>query len=676
MLLFTDGTHHLAHRRSFCGCHRTGRDRLQAAGVSVTAGNVKGKERHRRRGRAIAASATKPAPTKPAVSTSYDVRDGHFARALPFAVALTAFVMYTATAARDVVVGDSGEFLTAAATLGVAHPSGYPLLVLLGHVFSWLPVGPLAFRINLLAAVCGAVTVGLVFSTARRLGADAASAAIAALALAFSPLFWEWSLAIEAFPLNDAIAAAIIYFLIRWEAEPTRPVFLVVAALCGGLGAANHLTIVFLVPFTILVMWRCRARINARVLSACVAAVCAGLLPYLYIPWASSRHPLVNWGSISSAADLVRHFLRSDYGTGRLVAAGAASGSPVERLIGFAASFSVLQAALAFVGAIEAYRSKRWYFWACASSFLLAGPIFVAYANIDVSNAPLLWALRRFFLLSHVLVAPVAALGAMRLMQIAASRVAAERHQTLAAVITVSVFALIAGTAAFHYSTIDQRRNHVARHFAEDVLVTLQPNTVLLGLGDEIVFPVAYLQGAEKQRPDVTLVMLGLFRSFEWYVAQLRARDPSLVIPFDRYDPGNPAATLRALVEANPMRHFALVGAPIDASLTNAFWLFHTGLVEQIEPMTLDIGLAAASDENDRLLRLYRLPDHARIRRNTFEIGILAKYANGPASMGDQFALAHLDRDAANWYRRALAIDPDDDNIQRALAKLSSQTSR
>jgi hypothetical protein len=595
---------------------------------------------------------------------------------LPAGIGLLAGSVYAATAARDIVVGDSGEFLAAAATLGVAHPSGYPLLVLLGHAFSWLPFGPLAFRINLLAVACGAATVGLIFSITRRFGVRSLPAAIAALTLAFNPLFWEWSLAVEAFPLNNLLAAALIYCLVRWDAEPERTGFLIRAALCGGLGAANHLTIVFLIPFVLVVMWRRRAHVGGRTLAACVIAVALGLLPYLYIPWAASRSPFINWGNISSAADLLRHFLRSDYGTGRLVAAGAPAGSPLERLISLGASFTLLEAALVVLGAIEAYRRRTWYFWGFVLSFAIAGPAFAAYANIDVTNAPLLWALRRFFLLPHVILAPLAGLGAMTLMNVVASRLAAGRQRTAEVAVAVCVFVLIGVTAAFHRAAIDQRRNHVARVFAEDVLATLRPNSVLLGLGDEVVFPVAYMEAVERQRPDVTLVMLGLFRSFGWYVAQLRARDPSLAIPFDRYDPSNPAATLRALVEANPGRPFALVGAPTDTSLTGVYWLYRRGLVEEIEPMSRDIGLDAAADENNRLLNSYRIPDPAKIRRNTFEIAILAKYVKGPAAMGDQFALAHLDRQAEAWYRRALAIDPDAVDVRRALEKLGVKTSR
>src|SRR5215510_4781276 len=67
-------------------------------------------------------------------------------------VMLAAAVLYWQTAAWDIVVGDSAEFTTIALTGGVAHPPGYPLLMLLGRLFSWLPFGEPAFRVNLVSA--------------------------------------------------------------------------------------------------------------------------------------------------------------------------------------------------------------------------------------------------------------------------------------------------------------------------------------------------------------------------------------------------------------------------------------------------------------------------------------------------------------------------------------------
>jgi hypothetical protein len=398
-----------------------------------------------------------------------------------------------------------------------------------------------------------------------------------------------------------------------------------------------------------------------------------GLLPYLYIPWAASRDPFVNWGGVSSAHDLLRHFLRSDYGTGRLVAAGP-SGSPLYRLMGLGTSFTVLELILIVLGAMDAYRI-RWYFWGSLLSFAVAGPAFVAYANMDASNPPLLWALGRFFLLPHVIAAPFAAFGIASIQEVIASRLPrVDRRIVNAATVSVAA-ALILGAAASRFRDVDLSRNHLAHTFAQDVLATVAPNSVLLVRGDEVVFPVAYVQAVEKTRPDVTLVVMGL-QGFAWYIPQLRRRDPALRIPFDRYDPRNSAATLRALVEANPTRPFALVGAATDNSLARVYWLYRRGVVEQVEPMSTDVGLNAAAQENERLLRVYRLPDPATVRRNTFEISLLDKYERAPASIGDRFGQARLDRQADVWYRRALEIDPLDANLREKLGKPNGKDAR
>src|SRR5437764_10918857 len=85
------------------------------------------------------------------------------------AVTVTAAILYFLTAARDIVVGDTPELITAAVTLGVAHPPGYPLFTMLGHLSSLLPFESIPFRVNLLSVVCDSVAVGIIYLIAARL---------------------------------------------------------------------------------------------------------------------------------------------------------------------------------------------------------------------------------------------------------------------------------------------------------------------------------------------------------------------------------------------------------------------------------------------------------------------------------------------------------------------------
>src|ERR1700741_5124208 len=96
-------------------------------------------------------------------------------------VTAVAGFLYFPTAARDIVVGDTPELITAAVTLGVAHAPGYPLFTMLGHVFSLIPFGTIPFRVNLFSVICDSLTTGIVYTIAVRLTRARVAAAVAAL---------------------------------------------------------------------------------------------------------------------------------------------------------------------------------------------------------------------------------------------------------------------------------------------------------------------------------------------------------------------------------------------------------------------------------------------------------------------------------------------------------------
>src|SRR5437867_2452358 len=93
-------------------------------------------------------------------------------------MSIFAGLLYCLMAARDIVVGDSPELTIAAVTLGVAHPPGYPLFTMLGHLFSLMPIGPIPFRVNLLSVICDAFAVGIVFLTGFHLSRSLLTSAI------------------------------------------------------------------------------------------------------------------------------------------------------------------------------------------------------------------------------------------------------------------------------------------------------------------------------------------------------------------------------------------------------------------------------------------------------------------------------------------------------------------
>ena len=136
--------------------------------------------------------------------------------------------VYGFTLCPTVAGGDSGELTTAAYTLTVAHPPGYPLWTLLGKLFTLIPYGSIAWRVNLLSAVCDAGAALLLFLAVARWTRNTWSAFLAAGLFAFSPLVWRYALVAEVFALNNLFVSALLYLaVLYWEQRrpwtaPTR----------------------------------------------------------------------------------------------------------------------------------------------------------------------------------------------------------------------------------------------------------------------------------------------------------------------------------------------------------------------------------------------------------------------------------------------------------------------
>src|ERR1041385_7119408 len=386
-------------------------------------------------------------------------------------VTVTAGFLYLFTAARDIVVGDSPDLITAAVVLGVPHPPGYPLFSLLGHLFSLLPLGAIPFRVNLVSVVCHAITAGIVFLTAFRLSRSSIAAVAAAFVLALNPLFWLWSLVAEVFPLNNFLAALLVYLLVIWHEQPERYRFLAAASFVAGLALTNHQTILLLRPAVCFLLWHHRAVLVARpqIVLISAATFLLGLLPYAYVPWASAHHPIYNWGDVSSWRDLFALITRQSYGAAHLTQEKYQGGSLLLRLAALTESIGALLGLLLVFGAIYAYRQLRWYFWFALLAFVFAGPFFTGITNFDLARSPSgLFVLERFFLLPRVVVAPVMALGLMMIAE-AVRRYAPSMPMSPLRVVSGGIVVVLAVSVFTNYRQVNQSHNHVARCYAEDL---------------------------------------------------------------------------------------------------------------------------------------------------------------------------------------------------------------
>ena len=211
-----------------------------------------------------------------------------------------AIVLYLQTMLPGISVGDWAEAQFVPAQLGVPHPTGYPLFVLLGKAFSLIPVGSIAFRADLLSATAAAAAAGAAVLIACRLGVRLALAIAAGLTLAVTGELWLEATYPEMNSLHLLLVAAVIHRAVVWRQERHDRDLLIGAGLAG-LSLSNHLLAITAVPIVILfVLVDARSRLRARpvILVQAAALFLAGLSLYLFIPLRALAGPAIQYSGL------------------------------------------------------------------------------------------------------------------------------------------------------------------------------------------------------------------------------------------------------------------------------------------------------------------------------------------------------------------------------------------
>src|ERR1019366_7670850 len=244
-------------------------------------------------------------PDSAATSSARSIDLPAWAMAIPIALPLAVYIY---TAAPGVTLVDSGEFVTALRTLGVAHPPGVPTYVLLGNLFARLPLAAdIARRTNLFSAVCAALAAGLSYPLTRQLlkDLDPRMALAGALAFVFSLSLWSWAVVTEVYALNIFLVTLTLWLAARgsWIA----------GCLAAGLAlGVHHATVLMALPPAACLAWT-RRRPTRRQLLCAAGAGLLGLSVYLYLPWRAARHPTLNWGDPETLENFWRHISGQQY---------------------------------------------------------------------------------------------------------------------------------------------------------------------------------------------------------------------------------------------------------------------------------------------------------------------------------------------------------------------------
>ncbi|MEZ4714055.1 MAG: DUF2723 domain-containing protein [Caldilineaceae bacterium] len=292
-----------------------------------------------------------------------------FKRFTPAFVGAAALVIYAVNSAPSIVAlfDDSLEFQLVGPTFGIAHPTGYPLYVMLSGLWSrlLLPVGNWAGRMNLFSALCAAATLtGLtwlaqrLYESSPRLSTAtghailncALAALTAAAAFGLSAVWWSQSTLAEVYALHLLFVTLLLGLAIKIGRDAANPVWL---ALCLGLALTHHRTTVLVIPGLILYLaWRRPDLLRPQKAWAWwLLALLTPLLLYLFIPLRAAMGVADLHGSYENTwRGFWQHVLASGYTTFLGDNLLAAQKSPTQWLALYNAQIGALGLALALFG--------------------------------------------------------------------------------------------------------------------------------------------------------------------------------------------------------------------------------------------------------------------------------------------------------------------------------------
>lgn len=591
-------------------------------------------------------------------------------------------LLYLRTLCPTVYLGDSGEIATAISSGGVVHPPGYPLFSLLGRIALLLvPLGEPAFRIGCLVAGSAALAIGALYLLIREVGVARPAAVVAAAGYGVSWTFWSQSNRVEVYSTHVLLAALTLLFAVRYRRGGCER-DLLLAALCGSLGLAHHLTIVLLGPGLLFLMGE-RVWIEPGVprrLGRVAAILAAAPLLYLLLLLWARQDPLLAWGYPTNLHRLWNHAsARSYHGmlhlpSGRWLGVAAARAGAI-----YGADFAWGSWVPALVGARVLWRRDRGLALGFAAVLLAVTGYNFCYRIDDIAAYYLTAILCGFVFL------------AAGLDGILARTRSGPAH---AALTVAAVTLLVAVPAARNGPACDLSGATWVREFARNKLESTERNTALLVQEDQDTFPLWYVRDALHVRPDVVLIdRLFLRSAWEhypaddslWYLRSLRRHgiDAPLLRPAGETERGylRGDGYLLGLLRG-PLRGRALAmtfwddprssGRPIVRWAGARFNVVPVGLVYRLLPKTRPLEGPSLLAESRRLWDGMVVPDPRRARTEDEIDGdyLFHHYALMLVNLGRLYAGAGQHAEAERIYLRAAACAP---RYEPVLAALTSE---
>ncbi len=462
--------------------------------------------------------------TKP--SSSFLLPSFSFLRSSSF-YALLAFVVtlaiYMRTLLPGAVGGDAGELQYAGPLLALIHPTGQPLYGLLGFLWSKvMPFGSVAWRMNLLAAVCGAATCAVVAWMLHRLFGRPLIALAGGLTLGLGATLWSQAVIADKYAFSAFFAALVTGLALYWikvRGQPTGNRWLYALSLAYGLSLLHHRSMFMFAPalgITVLLLERSAIWRNCRRTLLCLALV---LLPPLIVyplalPWMESHHLTPLMSQPSSLSEWIGWWVEQQYLGDTVIFDSFANVSARLAMYGqtLLADYGILVPLVAGLGLLALGRRSPGSLAFILISYILVGGMAANYRGNERQFT--------YYLPSFVVLIFAYAEGLNALWQAAARRQVPKYWQPTA----MGIVVLLAGAVpvlqlryAYPLRRLDAtygepldiwrqtlKTGNMGERLASG-METLPPNATVIGDWEQIT-TLWYYQHVEGRRPDLQLV--------------------------------------------------------------------------------------------------------------------------------------------------------------------------
>lgn len=568
-------------------------------------------------------------------------------------VGIVSFFLFLFFQAQGIYGGDSGDLVTAAVSFGVPHPPGYPLYTLLGWVVSRFPWSSPAWRVGLLSSIPHAITVVMVYALVVRLTKQKTAGVFAAAALAGNYLFFLYSVTPEVFALFDVFIVSLTYLLILWS-ETKESKYMYLASFVFGLSLSHHHVILFLVPALAYWVYMHKQLLHRHSLIRLFAYWLIGLLPYLYLPIAGNGASIINWNRPADVTSFVRLITRADYGT--FVSGGYYGNLISQRITQVKAygqfillDWTALGIALALIGFVWLWITRRQVFWFLLLALVFLGPGFFFYASFPLVNRFTLGTYERFLLPSYTLLATAMGLGVAAVIHFSLKRSRLFRLGVLIVLFCLPAIMFAMTIWRFWGLSTDM----TADALGQDILASVDPHSILFLSRDTPLFTTEYMRYAVGFRTDVMAIHASRLATSD-YPRVLARAFPDLVIPEKTGE-----TFLPELVRLNRERYpiFSVYPLSVGAGLAWVQEGLVYRLISESKAPAADVALAT----NDRLWSSYHDPRIGLLARyrHLMLADVLDVYAGASVDFGKMLLRIGKLADAKRYFSRAIDLDGD-----------------